>query len=146
MWDIAKLQQVYGTDIKEGLTSHQALTKLKEKGENILTEKVGIPWYCVFLKDLTNFFAILLWTGSFLCFIGYGIQKDKTDKSNLSLGFVIALIVIMCATFSYLQSSKVASIMADFKNFIPREALVIRDGQAIRIESKNIVPGDVIQI
>ena len=146
MWDIAKLQQVYGTDIKEGLTSHQAMMKLKEKGENILTEKVGIPWYCVFLKDLTNFFAILLWTGSFLCFIGYGIQKDKTDKSNLSLGFVISLIVIMCATFSYLQSSKVASIMADFKNFIPREALVIRDGQAIRIESKNTVPGDVIQI
>jgi magnesium-transporting ATPase (P-type) len=34
--------------------------------------------------------------------------------------------------------------MAEFKNFIPREALVIRDGQAIRIESKNIVPGDVI--
>jgi len=50
----------------------------------MLTEKKGLPWYCVFLHELTGFFALLLWFGAFLCFIGYGIQDNKDDKSNVS--------------------------------------------------------------
>jgi len=36
--------------------------------------------------------------------------------------------------------------MKDFQNFIPREALVTRDGKDIRIESKLLVPGDIVHI
>lgn len=128
MWDIEKLQTIYSTDIKEGLTTSQALAKLKINGFNELTEKKGKPWWLMFLKELTGFFQCLLWAGCVLALIGYGIQPDKEDKSNIYLAVVIAAIVIVIACFSYSQSSKAASLMADFKNFIPREALVFRDG------------------
>ena len=36
--------------------------------------------------------------------------------------------------------------MDDFKNFIPKEALVLRDGEWNKIESRLIVPGDVLKI
>ena len=36
--------------------------------------------------------------------------------------------------------------MADFKNFIPREALTLRDGNWAKLEARLLVPGDVIKI
>lgn len=128
MWDITKLQTIYNTDIKDGLTTAQAQAKLKLNGFNQLTEKKGLPWWLMFLKELTGFFQCLLWAGSILSLIGFAIQTDRSDKSNVYLAVVIALIVICIAIFSYTQSSKAASLMANFKNFIPREALVFRDG------------------
>lgn len=95
---------------------------------------------------MTGFFALLLWGGSALCFIGYGIQKDKADKSNLYLGIVLSIVVILTGCFSYAQTSKAASLMKDFQNFIPREALVTREGKEVRIESKLLVPGDIVHI
>lgn len=36
--------------------------------------------------------------------------------------------------------------MADFKNFIPKEALCLRDGVWNKIESRLLVPGDIIRL
>lgn len=62
------------------------------------------------------------------------------------MGIVLAFVVFVTGCFSYMQTSKAASLMDDFKNFIPREALVTRGGQQKRIESRLLVPGDVITL
>jgi sodium/potassium-transporting ATPase subunit alpha len=36
--------------------------------------------------------------------------------------------------------------MAQFKNFLPPKATVFREGQAIKIETSTIVPGDLVDI
>jgi len=36
--------------------------------------------------------------------------------------------------------------MNDFKNFIPKTALVLRDGKWNKLESKFLVPGDIIKL
>ena len=74
---------------------------MRELGPYALTEKKGLPWYLKFLLCLTGLFNYLLWAGSILCFIAYGVQKDKRDKSNLYLGIVLALVVILTAIFAY---------------------------------------------
>jgi len=81
------------------------------------------------LQELTGFFSLLLWAGAVLCFIGFGIQEDKEDLSNLYLGIVLSTVVILTAIFSYAQTSKSAEMMAQFENFIPPIAFVIRNGQ-----------------
>jgi P-type E1-E2 ATPase len=48
--------------------------------------------------------------------------------------------------FSYAQTSKSAEMMAQFENFIPPVATVIRDGQEQQVDAKYIVPGDVVVI
>jgi len=98
------------------------------------------------LKELTGFFSLLLWFGSVLCFIGYAIQEDKEDPSNLYLGWVLAIVVLITGIFSYQQSSKSAEMMAQFENFIPPIAYVIRDGREEMIEAKFIVPGDIVKV
>ena len=103
-----------------------------------------MPWYLAFLKELTGFFSLLLWFGSILWFIGYGL--DTSDPSNLYLGIVLAAVVLITGCFSYYQSSKSAALMAQFKNFIPPRALVIRDGNESSIEAIKLVPGDIIRV
>ena len=56
-----------------GLTDKEAADRLKINGPNQLTEKEGLPWYIRFLLCMTGLFNYLLWAGSILCFIAYGI-------------------------------------------------------------------------
>lgn len=78
----------------------------------MLTEKEGLPWYLKLLLCYAGLFNYLLWGGSILCFVAYGIQEDKRDKSNLYLGIVLIVTIILIGTFSYVQSSKSAALMA----------------------------------
>jgi magnesium-transporting ATPase (P-type) len=57
----------------QGLSSAFAKQRLEQDGLNELKEKGGTPWYLAFLKEMTGFFALLLWFGAVLCFIAYGI-------------------------------------------------------------------------
>jgi sodium/potassium-transporting ATPase subunit alpha len=57
----------------QGLSTDFAKMRLEIDGLNELTEKGGNPWYVNFCKEMTGFFALLLWFGSLLCFIGYGV-------------------------------------------------------------------------
>jgi sodium/potassium-transporting ATPase subunit alpha len=98
---------------------------------------------------MTGFFSLLLWFGSALCFVGYGIQspEDRSDDpSNLYLGIVLALVVFVTGCFSYLQTSKAASLMDDFKGFIPTTAEVTRNGDKKSIEAKDVAVGDLIHV
>ena len=95
-----------------GLTELAAEAKLKRDGPNCLTEKKGLPWYVKFLLTMTGFFNYLLWTGAILCFISFGIQTDKSDKSSMYLGIVLILTIVVTGSFTYLQSSKSEALMA----------------------------------
>ena len=97
-----KLSEKLNTDSTTGLTEGKAKLTLSEVGENALSKKDVKPWYCVFFDEMTGFFSLLLWFGSALCFIGYAIQLDKEDKSNLYLGIVLAVVTFMTGCFSYL--------------------------------------------
>eukprot|EP00117_Sycon_ciliatum_P037391 scpid90055/ scgid27984/ Potassium-transporting ATPase alpha chain 2; Non-gastric H(+)/K(+) ATPase subunit alpha; Proton pump len=90
-----------GTGNPKGLTSTFVNERLAAEGRNELTERKGSPWYVNFLKEMTGFFSLLLWFGAFLCFIGYGIQKDKDDKAKLYLGIVLSTVVFITGCFSY---------------------------------------------
>ena len=93
-----------GEDMRgyQGLSTGQIDGKQKKFGKNKLSEKKGLPWYIVFLLRFTGAFNYLLWGGALLCFIGYGLQSDKSDKSNLFLGIVLILIIFITAVFSHL--------------------------------------------
>ena len=150
-WDdhrigIDALAKRFNTDKVNGLTEAAAKQKHAEVGDNALTKKDEVPWYCLFIHEMLGFFSLLLWFGSALCFIGYALQEDKEDKANLYLGIVLAAVTFITGYFSYAQSSKSAEMMAQFENFIPPTAYVIRDGKETKIDAKLIVPGDLVMV
>jgi len=53
------------------------------------------------LLNFTGLFNYVLIAGSILCFIGYSIQKEKSDKSNLYLGVALLVIVLISGVLAY---------------------------------------------
>ncbi|KAK6485592.1 sodium/potassium-transporting ATPase subunit alpha-1-like [Huso huso] len=144
-----ELHQKYGTDLSRGLTVARAAEILLCDGPNCLTPPPTTPEWVKFCKQMFGGFCMLLWIGSILCFFAYGIQAAVDDEpvaDNLYLGIVLAAVVIITGCFSYYQEAKSSKIMESFKNMVPQQALVIRDGEKNSINAEEVVVGDLVEV
>lgn len=96
------------------------------------------------LHEITQPFAIMLWIGAILCFVAFIL--DESDPSNLYLGIVLCLVVLLTGTVTFFQNAKSDSLMASFKDFIPPKCNTIRNGQLIDIPAKNLALGDIVVV
>ena len=142
--EFCKKMEITEENLKTGITTQEADRKNHEHGDNTLTQKKKTPWYLKLLHELTTFFSLMLWAGSILCFIAYGI--DKSDPSNLYLGIVLAIVVFLTGVITFFQNAKSDSIMEGFKNFIPPKCRVMRDGEEQLILASKLVVGDVVKV
>ncbi|CAJ1087526.1 sodium/potassium-transporting ATPase subunit alpha-1 [Xyrichtys novacula] len=144
-----ELHEKYGTDLTQGLTTERAREVLARDGPNTLTPPPTTPEWVKFCKQLFSGFSMLLWIGAFLGFLAYGIEVATTDEpanDNLYLGIVLTAVVVITGCFSYYQESKSSKIMDSFKNLVPQQALVIRDGEKMSINAEEVVSGDLVEV
>ncbi|XP_054396489.2 sodium/potassium-transporting ATPase subunit alpha-3 isoform X2 [Pongo abelii] len=73
-------------------------------------------------------------------------RKYNTDCVQLYLGIVLAAVVIITGCFSYYQEAKSSKIMESFKNMVPQQALVIREGEKMQVNAEEVVVGDLVEI
>ncbi|PWA32170.1 hypothetical protein CCH79_00013347, partial [Gambusia affinis] len=144
-----ELHRKYGTDLSRGLSATRAKEVLARDGPNALTPPPTTPEWVKFCKQLFGGFSMLLWIGAILCFLAYGIQaasEDEPANDNLYLGIVLSAVVIITGCFSYYQEAKSSKIMESFKNLVPQQALVIRDGEKKSINAEEVVAGDLVEV
>jgi sodium/potassium-transporting ATPase subunit alpha len=122
---IEEFEAKFGTNVKTGLTNEEAEARLIRNGPNKLSEKAGTHWSILLIRELITPFALLLWAGSALTFVAYGLGGGS---SNLYLALIIIAIILITGFISFYQTMKSASIMDSFKDFIPPETIVIRNG------------------
>ena len=147
--DVDVLCKRFNTNIDVGKSKAAAEEGLLKYGLNRLTPPPTTPEWIKFCKQLFGGFALLLWSGSILCFITYGLQaaelEDPADD-NLYLGIVLAAVVIVTGLFSYYQESKSSRIMESFKNMVPQYALCLREGEKMTIKAEELTLGDIIEV
>uniref|UniRef100_A0A671PM19 Sodium/potassium-transporting ATPase subunit alpha n=1 Tax=Sinocyclocheilus anshuiensis TaxID=1608454 RepID=A0A671PM19_9TELE len=146
---LEELHRKYGTDLSRGLTGARAAEILARDGPNALTPPPTTPEWVKFCKQMFGGFSMLLWTGAVLCFFAYGIQaamEDEPANDNLYLGVVLSAVVIITGCFSYYQEAKSSKIMDSFKNLVPQQALVVRDGEKNHINAEEVVVGDLVEV
>uniref|UniRef100_A0A3P8R8Q7 Na(+)/K(+)-exchanging ATPase n=1 Tax=Astatotilapia calliptera TaxID=8154 RepID=A0A3P8R8Q7_ASTCA len=139
----------FQTDVVQGLTNAKAAEFLLRDGPNALTPPPTTPEWVKFCRQLFGGFSILLWTGAILCFLAYAIQaatEDEPAGDNLYLGIVLTAVVVITGCFSYFQEAKSSKIMESFKNMVPQQALVIREGEKVQINAEEVVAGDLIEV
>nr|ACH45359.1 putative ATPase Na+/K+ transporting alpha 1 polypeptide variant 2 [Taeniopygia guttata] len=144
-----ELHRKYGTDLSRGLTTARAAEILARDGPNALTPPPTTPEWVKFCRQLFGGFSLLLWIGAILCFLAYGIQslmEEEPNKDNLYLGIVLAAVVIITGCFSYYQEAKSSKIMESFKNLVPQQALVVRNGEKMSINAEGVVVGDLVEV
>jgi len=117
-----------------GLSREEAKSRLKKYGPNEIKEikKTNLPLR--FLANFTNFFALLLWFGGGLSFIG-GMPE---------LGWAIFAVICINAVFSFWQEYKAEKATEALKKILPSYAKVIRNGEYLKILSSELVPGDLV--
>jgi len=124
-----------------GLESAEAFRRLSEYGGNELHVHKETPEIIKFLRQLTNFFALLLIAGSALAFLAEYLQPGE---GNFYIGVALLVVVFLNALFSYIQQHESDRIMESFRQMLPPMISVLRDGEVSRIKASLVVPGDVI--
>jgi sodium/potassium-transporting ATPase subunit alpha len=123
---MSDLESTMRTNFAVGLTSDEAASRLLRDGPNSLTPPKKPPmWYKLFMH-LAGGFSLLLWAGSVLCFIVYGIDGSI---ENLTLGTVLAVVVVMTGLFSFYQELKSEKVLEGFLKMTPTTCEVLRDGK-----------------
>uniref|UniRef100_A0A3Q3SW08 Sodium/potassium-transporting ATPase subunit alpha n=1 Tax=Mastacembelus armatus TaxID=205130 RepID=A0A3Q3SW08_9TELE len=136
-------------EVELGLSSSRAKEILARDGPNVLTPPPTTPEWVKFCKQMFGGFCMLLWIGAILCFIAFSIQITTDEEpvhDNLYLGIVLATVVFVTGCFSYYQEAKSSKIMDFFKNLVPQQTLVVRDGEKKSINTEDVVVGDVVEI
>jgi sodium/potassium-transporting ATPase subunit alpha len=134
-----KLQERY---LSFGLTGGEVEKRKERYGPNTMPEKKKHHWIFDLIHELTSVFALLLWVGGILAVIGYGLNTE--DTSNLWLGIVLWIVVLVTGIFAFWQNSKSDDIIESFKSFQNAKAMVVRHGEKVEVNVKDLVLGDVV--
>ena len=117
-----------------GLTADEAASRLEEYGRNEIREIKGRSLILKFLENFYHLFAIMLWIGGGLSFVG-GMPE---------LGWAIFAVIFINAIFSFWQEFRAEKATEALKQMIPHNAKVIRDGKTIQVAAAELVPGDLM--
>ena len=134
--EFAELYGGQNNILSDGLTDAQAAKGAAKFGKNELTPPKQTPEWIKCLETQKGFFNLLLWAGSILCFISYGIDNSAPD--NLYLGIVLALVVIATGVFEYFQEKSSSDLMKKFASMQPPAVTVIRNGKETTIPAADL--------
>ncbi len=122
------------TDLKKGLSSQEALVRIKQFGPNILKETGGKNIFLIFASQFTSFLIIILFIASAISFIlGHTLDAG-----------LIMVIVILNGIVGFIQEYRVERTIRQLKKLVTTDITVYRDGNLQKIPSSQLVPGDVI--
>merc|ERR1712176_654445 len=146
---IDEVARQYELNLSTGLSDAEVKKRLERDGYNELTPPKTTPEWIKFCRNLFGGFSTLLWIGAILCFLAYGIECVNSDdpvEDNLYLGVVLSTVVIVTGCFQYFQEAKSSKIMESFKNMVPQQALVLRNGEMKTMVAREICLGDIMQV
>lgn len=132
--------KILNSDIN-GLNSKETERRLNDYGQNIILNKKKTPWILRFLKQFNDtMIIILLVVALLLYFYGYFYSHEYTDT------IVILFVVFINAVVGFIQEEKAALILKDLKKYETSTCKVKRNGKIIVINTKELVPGDIIYL
>ncbi len=139
---IKETEQKLKTNIKNGLDQKEATIRLEQKGENIIKEQKGKSSIAKFFSQFNDFMVIILLIAGAISFITSFLQGEKDFLDAI----IIIVIVFVNAILGFMQENKAEKALEALKKMSSPKANVIREGILQKIDSKNLVVGDVIVI
>jgi Ca2+-transporting ATPase len=119
---------------RNGLSGKEAAKRLRQYGPNELKEKKKRTPLIMLLDQFKDFMIVILMAAAVVA----GIIGEMTDT------LVILAIVIANAVIGFVQEYRAEKAMEALKEMAAPQATVVRDGNAQRIDSRDIVPGDIV--
>ncbi|AYE61266.1 Cation-transporting ATPase PacL [Lactobacillus helveticus] len=117
-----------------GLSSQQAKDNLAKYGKNALIEGKKKTTLQVFLEQFKDLMVIILIIAAVI----------STFTGELESTLVIIAVLILNAILGTVQHIKAEKSLESLKSLSSPSAKVLRDGKKIEIDSKDVVPGDIM--
>ncbi|MBU0470268.1 MAG: calcium-translocating P-type ATPase, SERCA-type [Nanoarchaeota archaeon] len=119
---------------EKGLTKHEAEQNLHRYGLNELKAEEGANPLKIFLQQ---FYSPLVWI--LIVALALSIFLNETVDA-----IVIGAIIVINAALGFYQEFRAEKAIEALKKMASLKANVIRNGKEIKIDSKYLVPGDII--
>lgn len=119
---------------ENGLSDSQAQKALETYGENALTEKKKKSLFQVFLSQFADLLVIILIIAAVVSMV----------SGNVESTIVIIAVIILNAILGTVQYAKAEKSLDSLKALSSPKAKVLRDGQKHELDSKYVVPGDIL--
>lgn len=134
--DRNKIESELKTNFHYGLTNKEASEKIKELGLNVLSEKKRTSLIAKFMENLNDFSVKLL----------LGVSAVSFFLGQIPDAIAIVGIVFIETILGTAQQYKAERSMYSLRNMLVHKARVLRNGKEVYIDTKKLVPGDVILV
>ena len=121
---------------RNGLTEEKAKQILAEKGENVLKETDKKSVLSVFLGQFADLLVIILIAAAIISMI----------SGNAESTIVIFTVIILNAVLGTVQYVKAEKSLDSLKALSSPHAKIIRDGVKKELDSRYVVPGDILML
>ncbi len=119
----------------EGLSNSDAAERLRSHGLNMIRVR-GEPLWRKVIEPFASVFMLVLCVAAIISLI----HQDIVD------GIIIFVIIMISALIYYIQQLSTARILKALQKHSIQKVVVLRDGASVVLESRFIVPGDIIRL
>ena len=123
------------TNSDKGLSADEVSKRKAQYGSNEITSKNGKPLWKMIVEQFTDFMIIVLIIAAVISAIASGEVVDSA---------IILLIVVVNAIIGVVQEVKAQKSLESLKQLSAPHCKVVRDGKVETIESRDLVPGDIV--
>ncbi len=121
---------------QNGLSSFEAEKRLKKFGENKIEKKQNWKWLKLIGAQFNDALVWILLVAAGLALV-FSEYRDAT---------IISIIILINATVGFFQEFKADRVLESITKLTASYALVFRSGEKKQLDTKLIVPGDIIFI
>ena len=131
----AQLEAALKTNIKQGLTNEEVVTRLEQHGLNELKEGEKKSALLMFFAQFKDFMMLILLAATLIS----GFLGEYVDA------IAIIAILVMNAVMGFVQEWKAEKSLDALKEMSTPQVQALRNGEWERISSKEVVVGDIIR-
>lgn len=127
-----ELYEKYGGE--QGITDAKSDELLREYGENVLEEKENKSIFAVFISQFADLLVIILIVAAFISML----------SGNVESTIVIFAVIVLNAILGTVQHVKAEKSLQSLKQLSAPCAKVLRNGIVKEVQSRHVVPGDIL--
>jgi len=139
--EIADVARALDTDTDRGLTSQEAARRLATDGPNELRAARAVPAWRRFLAQFQDPLIYLLLAAVGISLLAWRIEGGAGAPVD---AIVIALVVLLNAMLGFVQEARAQGAVAALARMSAMTSAVVRDGEARRIPTAQLVRGDLL--
>lgn len=117
-----------------GLSSAEAIKRLEKFGFNILSEVHKKTALGIFLSQFKEVMIVILAIAAIIS----GVSGEWVDA------IIILVIILLNAVVGFIQEYRAEKSMEALKQLSNTLVQVLRDGEKLTLDSKNLIPGDIV--